>query len=252
MPKSVWGAPALFAAVLAGLTVAGPAPAADFKINPPSLEPGEVSLEDNSAVVTSRGRSNDSKHSHFAELGYGVTEYWWTEVEGHWASGEDGLKFRTVDFENAFRVLRQGTWWPETAIFVEYDHAVDRSSPEQATLGGLFRKDFGPSSTVLNVLFDHDLGRNAMSGVRLRYTGISTWQIVPAFAPGVEVFGEAGRLLSFTSVNGPDHRLGPALSGGMDIAGLGELGYNIAYLFGLAPTSPNGTVVWRLEFDFRF
>ena len=252
MPKTASGAPALFAAVLAVLALAGPALAADFKINPPSMEPGEISIEDNSAVVTSRGGSNDPKHSHFAELGYGVTEFWWTEVEGHWESGEDGLQFRTVDFENAFRVLRQGTWWPETAIFVEYDHAVDRSSPEQATLGGLFRKDFGPSSTVLNLLFDHDLGRNAKTGVKLRYTGLSTWQIIPELAPGIEVFGEAAKVPHFSSAAGQDHRLGPAISGGLDIAGLGEFGYNIAYLFGLTPTSPNGTIVWRLELDFRF
>jgi hypothetical protein len=231
---------------------AGTAGATDFKINPPSIEQGEVSVEDNSAVIVSRGRSTDSTHSHFAELGYGVTDFWWTEVEGYWDSGADGVKFRTVDVENAFRLLRQESWWPETALFVEYDHAVDRFSPETATLGGLFRKDLGPSSTTLNVLFDHELGRDAKTGLRLRYTGISTWQFVPEFAPGIEVFGDAGRLVSFTTENGQDHRLGPAISGSVDIAGLGELGYNLAYLFGLTPTSPKGTLVWRLEFDRRF
>ena len=238
------------APLLAG--AAGTAGATDFKINPPSIEQGEVSVEDNSAVIVSRGRSTDSTHSHFAELGYGVTDFWWTEVEGYWDSGADGAKFRTVDVENAFRLLRQESWWPETALFVEYDHAVDRFSPETATLGGLFRKDLGPSSTTLNILFDHELGRNAKTGLRLRYTGISTWQFVPEFAPGIEVFGDAGRLVSFTTENGQDHRLGPAISGSVDIGGLGEFGYNLAYLFGLTPTSPNGTLVWRLEFDRRF
>jgi hypothetical protein len=238
------------APLLAG--AAGTAGATDFKINPPSIEQGEVSVEDNSAVIVSRGRSTDSTHSHFAELGYGVTDSWWTEVEGSWDSGADGVKLRTVDVENAFRLLRQESWWPETALFVEYDHAVDRFSPETATLGGLFRKDLGPSSTTLNILFDHELGRNAKTGLRLRYTGISTWQFVPEFAPGIEVFGDAGRLVSFTTENGQDHRLGPAISGSVDIGGLGEFGYNLAYLFGLTPTSPNGTLVWRLEFDRRF
>lgn len=231
---------------------AGAARAADFKINPPSIDQGEVSFEDNSAVIVSRGRSTDSTHSHFAELGYGVTDFWWTEVEGHWESGDDGFKFRTVDFENAFRLVRQGSWWPETALFVEYDLATATHSTNTATLGGLFRKDFGPSSTVFNILFDHDLGRNAVTGVQLRYTGISTWQIVPELAPGVQVFGNAGRVGSFVNPSGQDHRLGPALSGAVDIEGVGEFGYNLAYLFGLTPTSPDGTLVWRLEFDVRF
>ena len=101
----------LLAALLLGAAVTGPLPrsahAADFKINPPSMDQGEVSLEDNSAVIVSRGGSTDSTHSHFAELGYGITDFWWTEIEGHWESGDDGFKFRTVDFENAFRLIRQ-------------------------------------------------------------------------------------------------------------------------------------------------
>jgi hypothetical protein len=247
----------LFAALLlAGAAVTAPLPrsahAADFKINPPSIDQGEISLEDNSAVIVSRGGSTDSTHSHFAELGYGITDFWWTEIEGHWESGEDGFKFRTVDFENAFRLIRQESWWPETALFVEYDQAAETHSTNTATLGTLFRKDFGPSSTTFNVLFDHDLGRNATTGVHMRYTGISTWQFDEEFAPGIEVFGDAGRVGSFVNSRGQDHRLGPAISGSVDIEGVGEFGYAFAYLFGLTPTSPNGTVVWHLEFDRRF
>ena len=42
------------------------------------------------------------------------------------------------------------------------------------------------------------------------------------------------------------------ISGSVDIEGVGEFGYALAYLFGLTPTSPNGTVVWHLEFYRRF
>lgn len=243
------------AGLIAALLVVGStsrAGAADFKINPPSIDQGEISLEDNSAVIVSRGGSSDSTHSHFAELGYGITDYWWTELEGHWESGDDGFKFRTVDFENAFRLIRQESWWPETALFIEYDQAAETHSTNTATVGALFRKDFGPSSTTFNVLFDHDLGSNATTGVHMRYTGISTWQFDEEFAPGIEVFGDAGRVGSFVNPSGQDHRLGPVISGSLDVDGVGEFGYAVAYLFGLTPTSPNGTVVWHLEFDRRF
>jgi len=243
---------ARLAVALVILGAVGAARAADFKINPPSVDQGELSIEDNSAVIVARGRSTDSTHNHFAEFGYGVTDFWWAEVEGHWESGEDGFKFRSVDFENAFRLVQQDSWWPETALFLEYDQATVTQSTNTATLGGLFRKDFGPSSTVFNILFDHDIGRNAVTGVQLRYTGISTWQIVPELAPGIEVFGNAGRVGSFTNPTGQDHRFGPALTGALDIEGIGKFGYKLAYLFGLTPTSPNGTLSWRLEFDRRF
>jgi len=240
---------ALVMALAAGI---GPAIAADFKINPTSMEPGEVSLEDNSSVIAERGRSTDSAQAHFLELGYGVTEYWWTEVEGHRESGEGGIKFRTVDFENGIRLAPQSGYWPETALFLEYDAAVDGRSPEGATVGGLFQEHLGPSLTLVNLLFDREFGRNAASGTRLRYTGSSTWQLAPEAARGIRFFGAPGRVGNFDRLGGQDQRIGPVFTGGVETEGAGEFGYEVAYLFGLTPASPRGTVVWRLEYSRRF
>lgn len=249
-------APALVAAGAGALVVmvlaAHAAHATDLKINPPSVDEGEFGLEDNSIAVLDRGRSSATRQTHFGEFGYGVTDYWWTELEGHWESGSDGLKFRTVDFENAFRLIRQGNWWPETALFLEYDLATTARGADSATVAGLFRKDVGPSSTTLNIFFDHDVGANAEVGTRLRYVGISTWRIATDFAPGIEFFGEPGRFSGLGHVRSQDHRLGPVLTGAVDIAGAGEVDYALGYLLGLTPASPNGTLVWRLEYDFRF
>jgi hypothetical protein len=238
------------AIVLAALDRA--ADGADIKINPPSMEQGDVSIEDNSAIIAERGRSRDSAQTHFAELGYGITDYWWAEVEGHWETGANGLKFRTVDFENAFRLVPQEGPWPETALFLEYDRATDARSPEGATVGALLRKDFGPSTTVLNLLLDHEFGRNQNSGTRLRCLGSSTWQVVPEFAPGIQFFDAPGKVLSFERAGAQDHRVGPLLAGAVELEGKGELGYNLAYLFGLTPAAPRGTLVWRLEYDIHF
>jgi hypothetical protein len=238
-------------AIVLALSV-GSAGAADIKLNPPSMEQGEVSLEDNSAIIAERGRSQDSAQAHFVELAYGITDYWWTEVEGHWETGENGLKLRTVDFENAFRLVRQEGPWPETALFLEYDHATDARSPEGATVGALLRKDFGPSMTVLNLLLDHEFGRNQNSGTRLRYLGASTWQVTPEFAPGIQFFGAPGKVLNFERSGAQDHRVGPTVAGAVEIEGKGELGYSVAYLFGLTPAAPRGTLVWRVEFDVHF
>lgn len=235
----------------AALAVAAPARAADFKLNPPSIEEGEIDLEDNSAVLADRGRSGDAGQTHFGELGYGIRDYWWTEVEIHSDNADNGLRLRTLDFENAIRLQPQGEYWPESAVFLEYDHAIDGESPETATVGGVFRKDFGPSSTLVNLLFDHDLGRNALGGVRLRYAGLSTWEVTEALAPGVEFFGVPGKLPGFDRASTQDHRIGPALAGTVEIEGLGEFGYTAGYLFGLTPGAPNGTLIWRLELDIK-
>jgi|SRR5690348_10027832 hypothetical protein len=228
------------------------AEAVDLKINPPSVDEGEVSFEDNSVVALRKGASPEARHTHFFELAYGVADYWWTEVEGHWESGNDGFKLRTVDVENAFRLVQQGEYWPESALFVEYDQLADGRSPNSLTLGGLFRKDIDRWSTVLNVLFDHDVGHSAEPGTRLRYIGTSTWSFAEPFAPGVEFFGQPGRPGHFTNLGGQDHRLGPVVIGAVDVARAGEFGYALGYLVGLTPRTPRGTLVWRLEFDTRF
>jgi hypothetical protein len=241
-------APLLLAAALAA---ASPARAADLKINPPSIEEGEIDMEDNSEVLLNRGRSTDAGQTHFGEFGYGIRDWWWSEVETHWDNGNNGLRARTVDFENAFRLQPQTDYWPESAIFLEYDHANDGQSPESTTVGGIFQKDFGPSSTTLNVLFDHDFGRNALPGLRLRYIGISTWEIVDAFAPGVEFFGLPGKLPSFDRASTQDHRLGPAFTGAVDVNERVSFGYTAGYLFGLSTGAPNSTLIWRLELDIK-
>ncbi len=241
---------AAMAMALASLPQAGRA--AELKINPPSVDQGVVSLENNSAVVLRRGRSTDAAQTHFAELGYGVTDYWWTELEGHWESGADGLRFRTLDFENAFRLVPQQTYWPETALFLEYDWPVDGRSPESANVAALFRKDIGPSMTLLNLLFEREFGRNAGAGTSFRYIGLSTWQLLPEIAPGVEFFGVPGRIGHFDKLGVQDHRIGPVLTGGVDIAGAGELEYSLGYLLGLTQAAPIGTLVWRLEYGVRF
>jgi len=237
--------------VAGALAAAASARAADLKINPPSIEEGEIDIEDNSVVLLQRGRSTDAGQTHFGEFGYGIRDWWWTEVETHWDDGDRGLRWRTLDFENAIRLLPQNEYWPESAIFLEYDHAVDGTSPETTTVGGLFQEDFGPSSTVLNVLFEHDLGRNAQTGVQLRYVGASTWKLVDALAAGVEFFGAPGKLPSFDRASLQDHRLGPVLTGAVKVGGLGEFGYTAGYLFGLSSGAPTSTLIWRLELDIK-
>lgn len=242
---------AMLLLMAAATAMSAPARAADLKINPPSIDEGEIDIEDNSEVLLDRGHSTDAGQTHFGELGYGIRDWWWTEIETHWDNSNNGLRSRTLDFENAIRLQPQTNYWPESAVFLEYDHATDGPSPETATVGGIFQKNFGPSSTVLNLLFDHDIGRNAEPGLRLRYIGISTWSVIRAFAPGVEFFGLPGKLPSFDRASTQDHRLGPAFTGSVDINERTAFGYGAGYLFGLSTGAPNATLIWRLELDIK-
>lgn len=237
-------------ATLLSTMIVARADAAELRIFSPVVEQGEVNFENNSAVTFDKAGSKNGQQTHFAEIEYGVTDFWRLELEGKWDTGADGLRFRTADIASIFALLRQDEHALDGALFIEYDHAVDGRSPETATVGGLFRKDFGRSGTTANLFFDNELGRNASSGIRLRYSGISTWRVDALLAPGLEAFGEPGKVGHFSDVQ--DHRLGPAIAGAADIEGIGSLSYSIGYVFGLSPGAPSGTVVWRLEFGVRF
>src|SRR6185437_13510426 len=102
-----------------------------------------------------------------------------------------------------------------------------------------------------NLLFEREFGRDAGPGTSFSYIGISTWQFLPAIAPGFEFFGAPGRLSHFDKLGAQDHRIGPVLTGGVEL-GVGELEYGLGYLLGLTQAAPTGTLIWRLEYGLRF
>lgn len=234
-----------------------PAPAgaveAELRVFSPVVEEDELDIENNSSLTFDKSRPLDKQQTYFNELGYGVTDFWRTELEGVWDTGsERHPRLRTVDFENDFWILHQDEHWLDGALLVEYDHAVDGSSPESFELGPLLQKTVGQSTTNLNVFFGRDIGRNAMHGTEMIYIGQSTWTLTPLLAPGVKFFGVPGSLGNLPAVSQQDHRLGPILTGDVDFGEAGTLSYNLGYLFGLTPGAPSGTLVGRLEYNLHF
>jgi hypothetical protein len=237
-------------ATCCGMTAA--AEAADLRIFSPIVEAGRVELENNSSVSFDRSPRRNNQQSHFGEIGYGVTDFWRTEIEGNWEGGDGGIRLRTLDNENIFHVLKSAKTWLDLGLLEEYDHAVDGHTPDTLTLGTLFQKEIGPSQTIVDVFFDRQFGRHAMTGTTLRYAGRSVWEIAPLFAPGIEFYGQPGRVSRLPDYGLQDHRLGPGIAGRLEIEGFGEIGYDVAYVFGLTPATPKETVVWRLELGIRF
>jgi hypothetical protein len=113
---------AILACGLSNGPIAGPATAAELRIFSPAVpEPGAVEFEANSSVTFDKSRERDGQQSHFGEVGYGVTDFWRTEIEGNWESGKDGLRFRTLDNENIFQLSSQSRSWIDFGLLQEWD-----------------------------------------------------------------------------------------------------------------------------------
>ena len=229
-----------------------PAIGADLRIFSPVVEPGQTELGESGSTTRDRRQRQNDQQAHFAELGYGVTEYWRTEIEGHWETGEDGVRFRSVDNENIFHLLSADRYWADVALLAEFDASVDGGTPHFLTLGPLFQKQIGRSLTTLDIFFDRQFGHGATYGTTLRYLGRSIWQTSELISPALEIYGEFGRIGRFGKLASQDHRIGPALTGALDLPGIGPVGYDVGYLFGATPNAPSGTIEWRFEFDVRF
>lgn len=226
--------------------------AADFRIFSPVVERDQLEFGNNSSVSFDRSPRRNDQQSHFGEIGYGVTDFWRTEIEGSWENGDGGLRLRTLDNENIFHLLTAARHGIDVGVMEEFDGSVDGRTPHTLTLGTLFQERIGASETLLDVLFDRQFGRRASTGTTLRYAARSVWEITPLLAPGVELYGQPGRLGRLPDAGLQDHRLGPGLTGRLEVEGLGEIGYDVAYVFGLTPATPKETLVWRLELAIRF
>src|SRR5271156_140013 len=78
-------APLFFGAILAaGAAVASRPALAEFKVEEPGVEQGELEIEHAGAIERDDRTDHSRAVSVVNELGYGVTEFWATEIEGDW------------------------------------------------------------------------------------------------------------------------------------------------------------------------
>src|SRR5580692_11812056 len=103
------------AALLLGAIAAMPAAAlADFKVHLPDAETGEFELEEIGSYGNSGNPGTNNEQSFVHELGYGVNNWWHTEVEFETdRPGGPGnrLKFDQLTWENRFQFTERGQYW---------------------------------------------------------------------------------------------------------------------------------------------
>ena len=68
------------AATLLSATVHAQAGAAELRISSPVVEQGEFSVENNTAVMFDKAGSKNGQQTNFAEIEYGITDFWRLEL----------------------------------------------------------------------------------------------------------------------------------------------------------------------------
>ena len=250
-PGSTVTAAALF--VLAGLSWSHDAQAG-FKVYTPYVEYHEFEIEYRPSVTIDGDDAKDNEQKHLLGLGYGVTEWWFTEVYAEWereaGSGEE-TAFEAFEWENRFQLTDPGEYWADLGLLVEYERTDDSNSPDKIELGLLAAKEVGKFNLAYNLVVEREVGTNASDDVELAQAFQVKYRLDPTFEPGIELYSEFGAIGDMPGVDEQEHYIGPVVEGKIPLGDSGtKLKYNVGYMFGLTDETPDGAVKAIVELEF--
>lgn len=243
---------------LTGLAAASSAQAIN-DIKSPYAEEGELELEYKGAWThDDDDKANKNKQKHVAAAGYGFAPYWFGEIEAEFEreSGDSGLELSEIELEVKRQVTKHGEFWWDVGFLGAYGHVVERHKADKAEAAVLLQNTFHHFTTRANFGLEHQFGT---TGKDTEFWGraFTRYNLTPAFKPGVEWQGEFGTLGHSGGLKDQEHFVGPAAYGRLPwldalTGGNGKFSYELAYLFGVTDSAPDGAVRWKLEYGLEF
>ena len=226
---------------------------AGTKVYLPYVEKGEIEIEYRGSRTVDSDNTKDNKQANKIALGYGVTDFWFTEIYAVWERSPGGTTvYKATEWANYFQLTDRGEYWADFGFLVEYVSAAQSGSADKIEFGPLITKDIGRTTNTANILFENEVGANRSSGTALGYALETRWRLAPRFEPAIQAFGEFGDVDKFNTVDNQSHRIGPVLLGSFSLGSLpGKIGYDVGYLFGVTDGAEDGTVKVNLEYEFR-
>ena len=231
----------------------------EIEVYSPHVEEGEAEAEYGSYYSVDRRAGFDNSQVHKLSYGYGVNSWWFTELYANWkrnAGPGEPVRFDSWEWENRFQLTEPGADWADLGLLMEYERVADhKTDADRLAIGPLIEKDIGPTTETLDLLFGGQIGpyTEKNRGVSVSYRAQARWRLMPEFEPGLQAFGDFGRVDAVPLVKQQQHAIGPALLGYFHLGNLpGRLGYDMAYLFGATSIVPRGAFKMILEYEFRY
>ncbi|HTJ65022.1 MAG TPA: hypothetical protein VL899_14555 [Alphaproteobacteria bacterium] len=228
------------------------ADAADFKVFYPNVVQGEFEFENRAFDTFDRDPSRANERNVTSELGYGITDWWFGELENEFEKGaQDKWRYHALGLENVFQLTEQGEHYLDVGFFAEYEIAMQRGSSDGFIFGPLLQKQFGRLLLTANLFVAADIGGHAPEDPQFNYAFEAKYLLMPAFQPGFQLFGAPGAFSGFSRYSQQDNRAGPVIFGEFYTAP-GKIKYEAGYLVGLTHDSPSGTLKFLLEYEIAF
>ncbi len=229
--------------------LAPPPALAGLVVYSPVVEGGERAVELRLARDADGDPTRNGAEEHKLEVEYAPTDWWLTEALVTVSRDPGGTREATeLAWENVLALAPQGKYWADVGVLVEYAHARRSDGRDALELGLLGEKTFGSAILTVNLTAEQALA--AGERAELGYSARLRYHRRAVFEPGVEVFGSVGAWGEFGSLRTNRLQAGPSATGRLRLAGRQALRYDVAWVFGLTPGSPDSTARVQLEYEF--
>jgi len=227
---------------------------AGTKLYSPHVEQGVVELEYRGSISEDEAAALDDDHVHKVSIGYGVTDFWYSEVGGNWRqrAGGNGTEFVGTKWENVFQIIGEGSHFVDLGFLAEYV-SNNGGRADKIEFGPLIEKQIGDTVTRFNLILSRELGSGRNPGLQVEY-GVGThYEFADDFYVGVQAFGALGPLNDFNASTQQEHRAGPVIGGEFELGFMpGDIKIETGYLRGLTSATPDETLKWQLEYEIEF
>jgi hypothetical protein len=235
---------ALPLALAAGSALADP----DDYVSTPDVTYGEKEIDFKYGVATKK----DEPTAQGASLGagYGVTEWWFTEVYLKGMREGSRSAFDAFEWENKFLLTEMGKYPIDVGFLAEFELPHDRAEGNEFQFGPLLQAEFDRIQVNFNPLLANVSRAVEGNGTYLRYQWQVRYRWMEALDFGAQGFGEMGRADHLDPTDEQSHRLGPAIFGKHKLGGGQAIVYNAAFLFGVTRASPDYNFRLQTEYEF--
>ncbi len=173
---------AVLAGALSSNTVlAGPAE----YVYMPTVEYGEREID-----FKYGSRKGNDKSAASIGLGYGVTEYWFTEVYLKYNRASGTTEFDAIEWENKFQLTETGKYPVDMGLLLEIERPQDRSEGYEVTFGPLIQTEFDKLQLNGNLLFKRNYQAAQANRLQSNYQFQAKYRLKKEFALGVKGIGE--------------------------------------------------------------
>mgnify|MGYP002835606358 CR=1 FL=1 len=190
-------------------------------------------------------------------FGVGVNDWFFFEIEGEYEkeAGEK-RKFTAYEIDTRYE-LTKTKGWNEKPNDIDIGISLGVSFPDNSKDAYeiesrlLLYKNFGVWRSTGNIILEQEFENSSDSGLEIAYAGQLRYRLTPNIQPGVEVFGRFGELDDI-AIGNEQHQVGPGVFGFVEFDDNYGFKYELGWLFGYTDTTPDNTLKFLIEFEYKY